>query len=144
MISGTITDLSGRTLSGQTVEAFWHSIRHAEPWSVGLNCALGPRDLDGHVRTLARIAGTRVSAHPNAGLPNAMGGYDEGPREMLAVMAPWVGDGVVNVMGGCCGTTPVHIAAFARAARAAPPRASQFTCEPVMRLSGLEPFTAAA
>jgi 5-methyltetrahydrofolate--homocysteine methyltransferase len=140
MISGTITDLSGRTLSGQTVEAFWHSVRHIKPWSVGLNCALGPKDMDGHIRTLARISESRVSAHPNAGLPNAMGGYDETPEDMLGVMLPWAKDGAVNIMGGCCGTTPDHIHAFANAARAGKPR-GVFTCEPAMRLSGLEAFT---
>lgn len=143
MISGTITDLSGRTLSGQTVEAFWHSVRHANPWSVGLNCALGPKDMDAHLRSLARAANVKVSAHPNAGLPNAMGGYDEGPADMVRVMGPWAQQGVVNVVGGCCGTTPDHIRAIAAAVKGLPPRKT-WTCEPVMRLSGLEPFTAAA
>jgi 5-methyltetrahydrofolate--homocysteine methyltransferase len=143
MISGTITDLSGRTLSGQTVEAFWHSVRHANPWSVGLNCALGPKDMDAHIRALARAAGVHVSAYPNAGLPNAMGGYDEGPADMVRVMGPWMTQGVVNIVGGCCGTTPDHIRALADAAKGVPPR-NTWKCEPVMRLSGLEPFTAAA
>jgi 5-methyltetrahydrofolate--homocysteine methyltransferase len=143
MISGTITDLSGRTLSGQTVEAFWHSVRHANPWSVGLNCALGPKDMDAHIRALARVANVRVSAYPNAGLPNAMGGYDEAPADMVRVMGPWAEGGVVSLMGGCCGTTPAHIKAIADAAKGKAPRAP-FVCEPVMRLSGLEPFTAAA
>jgi 5-methyltetrahydrofolate--homocysteine methyltransferase len=143
MISGTITDLSGRTLSGQTVEAFWHSVRHARPWSVGLNCALGPKDMDAHIRALARAAGVRVSAYPNAGLPNAMGGYDETPEDMVRVMAPWARDGVVSIMGGCCGTTPDHIRAFAAMANGHKPKRT-WACEPVMRLSGLEPFTAAA
>lgn len=143
MISGTITDLSGRTLSGQTVEAFWHSVRHANPWSVGLNCALGPKDMDAHIRSLARAANVRISAYPNAGLPNAMGGYDEGPADMVGVMEPWAGQGVVNIMGGCCGTTPAHIRAIAEAAKGKTPRKG-WVCEPVMRLSGLEPFTAAA
>jgi 5-methyltetrahydrofolate--homocysteine methyltransferase len=143
MISGTITDLSGRTLSGQTVEAFWHSVRHANPWSVGLNCALGPKDMDAHIRALARAANVRISAYPNAGLPNAMGGYDEGPDDMVRVMGPWMAQGVVNIVGGCCGTTPDHIRALAAAARGQVVRKT-WTCEPVMRLSGLEPFTAAA
>ena len=143
MISGTITDLSGRTLSGQTVEAFWHSVRHAEPWSVGLNCALGPKDMDAHVRALARAADVRISAYPNAGLPNAMGGYDETPEDMLRVMQPWANQGVVGLMGGCCGTTPDHIRAIAAAVKGVAPKAA-WTCEPVMRLAGLEPFTAAA
>lgn len=143
MISGTITDLSGRTLSGQTVEAFWHSVRHANPWSVGLNCALGAKDMDAHIRSLARVANVRVSAYPNAGLPNAMGGYDETPADMVRVMAPWAEGGVVSLMGGCCGSTPAHIRAIAQAVKGKKPRAP-FVCEPVMRLSGLEPFTAAA
>jgi 5-methyltetrahydrofolate--homocysteine methyltransferase len=143
MISGTITDLSGRTLSGQTVEAFWHSVRHANPWSVGLNCALGPKDMDAHIRALARASNVRISAYPNAGLPNAMGGYDEGPGDMVRVMGPWMAQGVVNIVGGCCGTTPDHIRAIAEAAAGKPVRKT-WTCEPVMRLSGLEPFTAAA
>ena len=143
MISGTITDLSGRTLSGQTVEAFWHSVRHAQPWSVGLNCALGPKDMDAHIRSLARAAGVRVSAYPNAGLPNAMGGYDETPADMVRVMEPWMAGQVVNIVGGCCGTTPDHIRAIAAAAHGKTPRKT-WACEPVMRLSGLEPFTAGA
>jgi 5-methyltetrahydrofolate--homocysteine methyltransferase len=143
MISGTITDLSGRTLSGQTVEAFWHSVRHAEPWSVGLNCALGPKDMDAHIRALARAADVRISAYPNAGLPNAMGGYDETPEDMLRVMQPWANQGVVGLMGGCCGTTPDHIRAIAAAVKGVAPKAA-WTCAPVMRLAGLEPFTAAA
>jgi 5-methyltetrahydrofolate--homocysteine methyltransferase len=143
MISGTITDLSGRTLSGQTVEAFWHSVRHAKPWSVGLNCALGPKDMDAHIRALARAAGAKVSAYPNAGLPNAMGGYDETPADMAGVMGPWAHDGVVSILGGCCGTTPDHIRAIAAAAKGKAPKRT-WACEPVMRLSGLEPFIAAA
>jgi 5-methyltetrahydrofolate--homocysteine methyltransferase len=143
MLSGTITDRSGRTLSGQTVEAFWHSLRHARPWSVGLNCALGGKDMDAHIRALARAADVQISAYPNAGLPNAMGGYDEGPEDMAAIVAPWAAQGVVNLIGGCCGSTPDHIRAIAAAVKGLPPRRS-WTCEPVLRLSGLEPFTAAA
>jgi 5-methyltetrahydrofolate--homocysteine methyltransferase len=143
MISGTITDLSGRTLSGQTVEAFWHSVRHANPWSVGLNCALGPKDMDSHIRALARAANVRVSAYPNAGLPNAMGGYDETPQDMVGVMEPWASQGVVNLVGGCCGTTPDHIRAIAAAVKGKSARKT-WICEPALRLSGLEPFTAAA
>jgi 5-methyltetrahydrofolate--homocysteine methyltransferase len=139
MISGTITDRSGRTLSGQTVEAFWHSVRHARPLSVGLNCALGPKDMEPHIRTLARTADTAVSAHPNAGLPNAMGGYDEGPEDMLAVMNSWIADGALNIIGGCCGTTPAHIRAFAQAVAGRKPR-TPYSCTPAMRLSGLEPY----
>jgi 5-methyltetrahydrofolate--homocysteine methyltransferase len=143
MISGTITDRSGRTLSGQTVEAFWHSVRHARPWSVGLNCALGPKDMDAHLRALARVADVKISAHPNAGLPNAMGGYDETPEDMLTIMTPWAEQGVANVLGGCCGTTPDHIRAIADAVKGKAPRKA-WVCEPAMRLSGLEPFTAAS
>jgi 5-methyltetrahydrofolate--homocysteine methyltransferase len=125
------------------VEAFWHSVRHANPWSVGLNCALGPKDMDAHIRSLARAANVRVSAYPNAGLPNAMGGYDEGPHDMVRIMEPWAAQGVVNLVGGCCGTTPAHIRAIADAVKGKAPRKT-WTCEPVMRLSGLEPFTAVA
>jgi 5-methyltetrahydrofolate--homocysteine methyltransferase len=142
MISGTITDRSGRTLSGQTVEAFWHSVRHANPWSIGLNCALGPKDMDAHLRALSRVADVKISTHPNAGLPNAMGGYDESPQDMVRVMEPWAAGGIVSIMGGCCGTTPDHIRAIAAAAKGKAPRKA-WRCEPVMRLSGLEPFTAA-
>jgi 5-methyltetrahydrofolate--homocysteine methyltransferase len=143
MISGTITDRSGRTLSGQTVEAFWHSVRHAKPWSVGLNCALGPKDMDAYIRALARAADVRISAYPNAGLPNAMGGYDEGPQDMVKVVEPWAIEGVVNVLGGCCGTTPDHIRAFAEAVKGKAPRKIEAKA-PLMRLSGLEPFVAAS
>lgn len=143
MISGTITDLSGRTLSGQTVEAFWHSVRHANPWSVGLNCALGAKDMDAHIRALARAANVRVSAYPNAGLPNAMGGYDERPEDMVRVMEPWAQQGVVSIIGGCCGSTPDHIRALAAAVKGVEPK-KRWVCEPALRLSGLEPFTAAA
>jgi 5-methyltetrahydrofolate--homocysteine methyltransferase len=143
MLSGTITDRSGRTLSGQTVEAFWHSVRHARPWSVGLNCALGGKDMDAHIRALARVADVRISAYPNAGLPNAMGGYDEGPEDMAAIVEPWAAQGIANLIGGCCGSTPDHIRAIAAAVKGKSPRKA-WTCEPVLRLSGLEPFTAAA
>jgi 5-methyltetrahydrofolate--homocysteine methyltransferase len=123
MISGTITDRSGRTLSGQTAEAFWYSIAHAQPLSVGLNCALGAKDLREHVETLARVATCFVSAHPNAGLPNAFGGYDETPQEMAATLGEFARSGLLNLVGGCCGTTPAHIAAIAEAVRDVPPRA---------------------
>jgi len=122
MISGTITDRSGRTLSGQTVDAFWTSVRHARPFSVGLNCALGPDLLHQHVQELARIADTAVSAHPNAGLPNAMGGYDLGPEQMASDLGAWAREGIVNIVGGCCGTTPEHISAIAEAVRGVRPR----------------------
>jgi 5-methyltetrahydrofolate--homocysteine methyltransferase len=122
MISGTITDASGRTLSGQTAEAFWYSLRHARPLSIGLNCALGARDLRAHVDILAQVADTHVSTHPNAGLPNAFGGYDESPEDMAAVLGEFAEAGLLNLVGGCCGTTPEHIAAIAGAVRGLPPR----------------------
>jgi 5-methyltetrahydrofolate--homocysteine methyltransferase len=122
MISGTITDRSGRTLSGQTTEAFYYSIRHARPLSVGLNCALGAEDLRPHVQTLADIADCHVSTHPNAGLPNAFAEYDETPEHMASVIAGFARDGLLNLVGGCCGTTPAHIAAIAAAVRDCAPR----------------------
>ncbi|HEV2212137.1 MAG TPA: methionine synthase, partial [Gammaproteobacteria bacterium] len=139
MISATITDLSGRTLSGQTVEAFWNSIRHVRPFSVGLNCALGAEQLRPYVEELAGLADCYVSAHPNAGLPNAFGGYDETPEHMCGHMGGWAGEGMVNIMGGCCGTTPAHIHALAESVRGRAPRpipAAAHGC----RLAGLEAF----
>ncbi|RCS30987.1 5-methyltetrahydrofolate--homocysteine methyltransferase [Rhodanobacter denitrificans] len=123
MISGTITDRSGRTLSGQTAEAFYYSVRHARPLSVGFNCALGAEDLRPHVQTLADLAEGYVSTHPNAGLPNAFGEYDETPEHMAGVIAGFARDGLLNLVGGCCGTTPAHILAIAEAVRGLPPRA---------------------
>ena len=123
MVSGTITDASGRTLSGQTAEAFWYSLRHARPLAIGLNCALGARDLRQHIDVLARVADTHVSTHPNAGLPNAFGGYDETPEDMAAVLRGFADSGLLNLVGGCCGTTPDHIRAIAAAVRDLPPRA---------------------
>ena len=123
MISGTITDRSGRTLSGQTAEAFHASLAHARPHSIGLNCALGAKDLREHVETLSRVADCAVSAHPNAGLPNAFGGYDETPEEMASTLREFAESGLLNLVGGCCGTTPAHIAAIAEAVRGLPPRA---------------------
>ena len=122
MISGTITDASGRTLSGQTAEAFWYSLRHAAPLSIGLNCALGAKDLRTHVDVLAQVADAFVSAHPNAGLPNAFGGYDESPEDMAAVLREFAESGLLNVVGGCCGTTPAHIRAIGAAVADLPPR----------------------
>jgi len=122
MVSGTITDASGRTLSGQTAEAFWYSLRHAQPLAIGLNCALGPRELRQHVDVLAQVAETHVSCHPNAGLPNAFGGYDETPDDMAGVLREFAEAGLLNLVGGCCGTTPDHIAAIARAVAAIAPR----------------------
>ena len=139
MISGTITDLSGRTLSGQTAEAFWYSLRHAKPFSIGLNCALGPSELRAYVQELSRVADTRVSAHPNAGLPNAFGGYDETAEMMADHLREWAMSGMVNIIGGCCGTTPVHIAAMVRAIGDIKPRV-QPDLEPRCRLAGLEPL----
>ena len=122
MVSGTITDRSGRTLSGQTTEAFYASMQHSRPLSIGLNCALGASDLREHVQTLAQIASTHVSAHPNAGLPNAFGEYDETPEEMAATLREFAQAGLLNLVGGCCGTTPAHIAAIAAAVRDCAPR----------------------
>ncbi|GKX57663.1 methionine synthase [Leminorella grimontii] len=139
MISGTITDASGRTLSGQTTEAFYNSLRHVKPLSFGLNCALGPEELRQYVAELSRIAECFVSVHPNAGLPNAFGGYDLEPDAMAAQIAEWAGSGLVNIVGGCCGTTPAHIAAIARAVADISPRTIPVI--PVScRLSGLEPL----
>ncbi len=123
MISGTITDASGRTLSGQTAEAFWYSLRHAQPLSIGLNCALGAKDLRAHVDILAQVADAYVSTHPNAGLPNAFGGYDETPEDMAGVLREFAASGLLNVVGGCCGTTPAHIRAIGDAVSGLPPRA---------------------
>ena len=123
MVSGTITDASGRTLSGQTAEAFWYSLRHAQPLAIGLNCALGARDLRQHVDVLAQAADTNVSCHPNAGLPNAFGGYDETPEDMATVLREFAESGLLNLVGGCCGTSPDHIRAIADAVRGLPPRA---------------------
>jgi 5-methyltetrahydrofolate--homocysteine methyltransferase len=139
MISGTITDASGRTLSGQTCEAFWYSLRHARPIAIGLNCALGAAQLRPYVAALARIADTCVSVHPNAGLPNAFGGYDETPESMAAVLAEFADSGLLNMVGGCCGTTPEHIAAL-RAAIAGKPRRQWQPPAPALRLAGLEPL----
>lgn len=140
MISGTITDASGRTLSGQTTEAFWNSVRHAQPFMVGLNCALGAADMRPYVAELARVADTRVSAHPNAGLPNEFGEYDQTPESMAAIVGEFAGSGLVNLVGGCCGTTPAHIAALAEAVRGKAPR--NVPALPVRcRLSGLEPLS---
>jgi 5-methyltetrahydrofolate--homocysteine methyltransferase len=140
MISGTITDLSGRTLSGQTPAAFWYSLRHAKPLTIGLNCALGAREMRAHLAELAKIADTLICAYPNAGLPNEFGLYDESPEYMASLIYEFAESGLVNVVGGCCGTTPEHIRAIADCVRGlAPRRVPQI--EPLLRLSGLEPFT---
>lgn len=140
MISGTITDLSGRTLSGQTPTAFWYSLRHAQPLTIGLNCALGAEAMRPHLAELSGVADTLICAYPNAGLPNEMGQYDESPEDMAAQVAEFAREGLVNVVGGCCGSTPDHIAAIARAVEGLAPRAIP-EIEPRLRLSGLEPFT---
>ncbi len=139
MVSGTITDLSGRTLSGQTTEAFWVSVSHANVLSVGLNCALGAQELRPHVEELSSIAGTYVSCHPNAGLPNEFGQYDQTPEEMAAILGEFAASGFLNIAGGCCGTTPEHIRAIAEAVAPHPPRSIP-EIEPYARLSGLEPL----
>ncbi len=140
MISGTITDASGRTLSGQTTEAFWNSVRHAKPISVGLNCALGAKELRPYLEELSNKAETHVSAHPNAGLPNAFGEYDESPEEMARVVEEFAASGFLNIVGGCCGTTPGHIEAIAKAVAKYAPRVIP-DIPKACRLSGLEPFT---
>jgi 5-methyltetrahydrofolate--homocysteine methyltransferase len=140
MISGTITDASGRTLSGQVTEAFWHSVRHARPLLVGLNCALGAQEMRPYVAELSRIADTFVSCHPNAGLPNAFGEYDESPAETVDVLSEFAASGFVNLVGGCCGTTPDHISAIAGAIEDRAPRTVP-DARPALRLSGLEPLT---
>jgi 5-methyltetrahydrofolate--homocysteine methyltransferase len=139
MISGTITDASGRTLSGQTTEAFWNSLAHSKPFSIGLNCALGAKELRPYLQELSRIADCHVSAHPNAGLPNEFGEYDQTPEQMAEFIKEFADSGFLNVVGGCCGTTPGHIEAIAKTVEGMEPREHP-TPEPVMRLSGLEPF----
>jgi 5-methyltetrahydrofolate--homocysteine methyltransferase len=123
MVSGTITDRSGRTLSGQTAEAFYISVAHARPLAVGFNCALGATELREHIEVLSRIAGCHVSAHPNAGLPNAFAEYDETPEHMAGLIGEFARSGLVNFVGGCCGTTPAHIAAIGAAVAGVAPRA---------------------
>ncbi len=138
-ISGTIVDRSGRTLSGQTAEAFWNSVRHARPFAVGFNCALGGELMRPFIAELSRVADTLVAAYPNAGLPNAMGDYDEQPHETAHFIEEWARSGLVNIVGGCCGTTPEHIRHVADGVAGLPPR--EIPERPVaMRLSGLEPF----
>ncbi|MFN4163821.1 MAG: homocysteine S-methyltransferase family protein [Ferrovibrio sp.] len=143
MISGTITDLSGRTLSGQTTEAFWNSLRHARPFSVGLNCAFGAQQMRPYVAELSRVADVPVSAYPNAGLPNQFGEYDEPPHATATHLREWAEAGLVNIVGGCCGTTPDHIRAIAESVKGVKPRRVP-TIPPQLRLSGLEPFAVPA
>ncbi|WP_095498645.1 methionine synthase [Paraferrimonas haliotis] len=140
MISGTITDASGRTLTGQTTEAFYNSLRHVKPISIGLNCALGPKELGPYIQELHKISECAVSAHPNAGLPNEFGGYDETPEQMAAIIEQWAAQGMLNIVGGCCGTTPEHISVIKAAVEQhAPRQAPKLTV--ACRLAGLEPLT---
>jgi 5-methyltetrahydrofolate--homocysteine methyltransferase len=143
MISGTITDLSGRTLSGQTPAAFWYSVRHGKPITIGLNCALGAKEMRAHIAEISRIADTFVCAYPNAGLPNEFGEYDESPEAMAKMLGEFARSGLVNFVGGCCGTTPAHIRAIADAVEGVAPRAIP-EIDTKLRLSGLEPFESAA
>ena len=143
MLSMTLTDLSGRNLSGHTVEAFWHAVRHARPLTIGLNCSFGAEQLRPHVRTLSGIADALVMVYPNAGLPNELGAYDEMPDTTAGFVREWAAAGQVNVLGGCCGSTPAHIAAIAAAVKGLAPRALPHV--PVRtRLAGLEPMTMTA
>jgi 5-methyltetrahydrofolate--homocysteine methyltransferase len=143
MISGTLTDASGRTLSGQTAEAFWNSVRHVNPFSVGLNCALGADLMRPHIAALSQVAEVRVSTYPNAGLPNEMGGYDETPEDMAEALKEWAESGLINIVGGCCGTSPAHIKVIADAVAGIEPRKVP-ELDVQMRLSGLEPFNVAS
>ena len=143
MISMTITDLSGRNLSGHTVEAFWYAVRHARPVTVGLNCSFGAEQLRPHVQALAGIADTLMMVYPNAGLPNELGCYDEQPEQTASFVREWASQGLVNVLGGCCGSTPAHIAAIAEAVKGLAPRAIPAPPQ-VTRLAGLEPMVLAA
>ena len=143
MLSMTLTDLSGRNLSGHTVEAFWHAVRHARPITIGLNCSFGATQLRPHVKTLSEIADTLIMIYPNAGLPNELGAYDEMPDTTAGFVGEWAVAGQVNVLGGCCGSTPAHIAAIARKVAGMAPRPIP-NLRPVTRLAGLEPFTMAA
>ena len=143
MLSMTLTDLSGRNLSGHTVEAFWYAVRHARPVTVGLNCSFGATQLRPHVRALSGIADALIMVYPNAGLPNELGEYDEMPETTAALVREWAEAGQVNVLGGCCGSTPEHIAAIARVAAVLPPRKLP-ELAPLTRLAGLEPFVMAA
>ena len=139
MISGTITDLSGRNLSGQTPEAFWYSMQHLKPFSVGLNCSFGAEQLRPAVADMAAVADTLISVYPNAGLPNEMGGYDQSAEFMAGLLEEWAKDGLINIVGGCCGTTPDHIRAIAEAVAKYRPRQVPHVAH-ALRLSGLEPF----
>ncbi len=139
IMSGTITDASGRTLSGQTAEAFWYSIKHVNPISVGFNCALGAKDLRQHIQAVSDIADCYINTHPNAGLPNEFGGYDESPEYMASLIQEFAESGLINIVGGCCGTTPEHIHAIAKALKGIPPREPKIH-KPICKLAGLEPL----
>ena len=143
MLSMTLTDLSGRNLSGHTVEAFWCAVRHARPLTIGLNCSFGAAQLRPHVRTLSQIADTLIMVYPNAGLPNELGEYDEMPETTAGLVGEWASHGQVNILGGCCGSTPAHIAAMAKGVAGLTPRALPVPAT-VTRLAGLEPFVMAA
>jgi 5-methyltetrahydrofolate--homocysteine methyltransferase len=143
MLSMTLTDLSGRNLSGHTVEAFWHAVRHARPLTIGLNCSFGATQLRPHVKTLSEIADTLIMVYPNAGLPNELGEYDELPDTTAGLVGEWAQHGQVNILGGCCGSTPAHIAAMAKAVEGLPARTLPEVAVRT-RLAGLEPFTMAA
>ena len=143
MLSMTLTDLSGRNLSGHTVEAFWYAVRHARPLTIGLNCSFGATQLRPHVRELSAISDAAIMVYPNAGLPNELGEYDELPETTAGLVHEWAAAGQVNVLGGCCGSTPAHIAAMARAVADCAPRVIP-QGSPDMNLAGLEPFTVAA
>jgi 5-methyltetrahydrofolate--homocysteine methyltransferase len=143
MLSMTLTDLSGRNLSGHTVEAFWHAVRHARPLSIGLNCSFGAEQLRPHVATLSKIADTLIMVYPNAGLPNELGAYDEAPATTAGLVGEWAANGQVNILGGCCGSTPAHIAAIAKSVEGLAPRRMPAVAIQT-RLAGLEPFTMAA
>lgn len=143
MLSMTLTDLSGRNLSGHTVEAFWYAVRHARPLTIGLNCSFGATQLRPHVRSLSAIADAAIMVYPNAGLPNELGQYDELPEETATLVREWAEAGQVNVLGGCCGSTPAHIAAIAKAAQGLPARKIP-QLDAATRLAGLEPFVMAA
>lgn len=140
MISGTITDLSGRTLTGQTPEAFWHSVRHTKPFSIGLNCSMGAKEMRAYIAEIAQVADTFVCAYPNAGLPNEFGQYDEGPDSTADYLSEWAASGLVNIVGGCCGTTPDHIRAIKMKLDGESPRPIP-DIDVAMRLSGLEAFS---
>ncbi len=143
MLSMTITDLSGRNLSGHSIESFWASVRHARPLSIGLNCSFGAGQLRPHIAALSKLADTLIMAYPNAGLPNDLGDYDECPETTAAQVRQWCEQGIVNIVGGCCGTTPAHIAAIAQTVKGYKPRALP-TPPRVTRLAGIEPMILAA